>query len=97
MLGGGGGGYCGCARWVEGGYIQVSQGAITLCPCCFAQDYPNWELLIVGDHCPVLDAYMEQQKQAVIGGWFAGLFGWQHGAGGRCSLLDAWSSRSRLC
>jgi hypothetical protein len=33
------------------------------------QDYHNWELLIVGDHCPVLDAYMEQQKQAVLGGW----------------------------
>jgi cellulose synthase/poly-beta-1,6-N-acetylglucosamine synthase-like glycosyltransferase len=35
----------------------------------YAQDYQNWELLIVGDKCPLLDAFMEQHKQLFAGGY----------------------------
>lgn len=33
----------------------------------FAQDYKDWELVIVGDACPELDAYMERSKGGPIG------------------------------
>jgi hypothetical protein len=39
----------------------------------YAQDYGNWELLIVGDKWPQLDDFMEQHKQmfagVFLGGW----------------------------
>ena len=33
----------------------------------YAQQYKNWELLIVGDKCFLLDAFMEQHKQLFAG------------------------------
>lgn len=38
-----------------------------VCVCVCVQDYPNWELLIVGDKCPLLDKFMEQHKQMFAG------------------------------
>jgi cellulose synthase/poly-beta-1,6-N-acetylglucosamine synthase-like glycosyltransferase len=38
----------------------------------YAQDYANWELLIVGDKCPHLDAFMEKHKALFVGGCSGG-------------------------
>jgi O-antigen biosynthesis protein len=35
----------------------------------YAQDYKDWELIIVGDACPGLDAYMETAKNGLIAQW----------------------------
>jgi cellulose synthase/poly-beta-1,6-N-acetylglucosamine synthase-like glycosyltransferase len=45
----------------------------------YAQDYKNWELLIVGDACPGLDAFMEEHKALFAG---VHLCGWGEGEGG---------------
>jgi hypothetical protein len=34
---------------------------------CRVQTYANWELLVMGDKCPELEAFMEQHKQWFIG------------------------------
>ena len=34
----------------------------------YSQNYTNWELLIVGDDCPLLDAFMQDRKGVFIAG-----------------------------
>jgi hypothetical protein len=71
---------------VEGGgtAYKSRRGCGVVVWSLYAQDYGNWELLIVGDKCPQLDAFMEQHNAILAGSVFWGMC---VGGGGKGELL----------